>query len=716
MKVTRFLFALLVLLSTGFTISKAQLSKTSLKIVNPATWWQSEPGTLEKASIAIHPKGAYTEMGMYLEFSARSVSFSATDNLEIEYKFSLPADAIINDSWLWIDDTTIVRAKILDIWTARGIYEDIVNRRRDPSILYKHNATDYELRIFPLPAGKSRKIKLTYLVPNKLTLNTQSVVVPLQFAKTSRNIPNVVHLLAWKETSLKLPTISGVKNNPFVAKQDDEFGAYFRADIPQTLFDADLTVNFETEEATVNPVSSYKDDDEFYFQSVISPEDILKDDLRPKKTLFLVDYTEFNSSLTTAQFNTYLKNAVNENMTSVDSINIMFAGNQMSPVFPTWRSYNIIEFDSILTKTEKQTYTNLHPLLFEGIDYINKDGANAEIVLLSNSFTFSGFTQSNDLIADLMESMNEVYSIHIIDYQDRNLSYVYSGSMSQYFYGNEYIYIGLARESGGLFKTYRNDGSKAFNDVMLGLGGSLTISSINHNFNGGFGFSTYSNLVINANHPLNKQIFTTGKYLGSLPLEITLNGFLNTKPISKKITLNENDILSVDSTLKSFWAGTKVKFLESQAQSNETVAEVIATSLASRVMSKYSAFLCLEPALGGEVCESCEDESRLTSIFDPTFDITNDSTFNAYPNPFNSTVSLHLKLNTSNLAPDASIYIYNVLGQVVKTFTVPIASDRVINFKWDGRGNSGSTMSTGTYFIHVKAGVSHYTKKVMLMK
>jgi len=76
----------------------------------------------------------------------------------------LPENAIVDDSWLWIGKD-IIKAKLMDKWTATGIYEGIVKRRKDPSILMKQSATQYELRVFPLVGNQTRKVKITYLMP-----------------------------------------------------------------------------------------------------------------------------------------------------------------------------------------------------------------------------------------------------------------------------------------------------------------------------------------------------------------------------------------------------------------------------------------------------------------------------------------------------------------------------------------------------------------------
>lgn len=143
-------------------IGKAQ--QTSFVVLNPQQNWYQYSATLEEATITLRPVGLYTEVGLYLTVSAKEAQFQKGTQLEAVLNFSLPANSIVNDSWLWID-TTIIRAKILDRWTASTIYENIVNRRKDPSILTKEVNGRYTLRIYPLIMGESRKVKINYLVP-----------------------------------------------------------------------------------------------------------------------------------------------------------------------------------------------------------------------------------------------------------------------------------------------------------------------------------------------------------------------------------------------------------------------------------------------------------------------------------------------------------------------------------------------------------------------
>ncbi len=81
--------------------------------------------------------------------------------LEGYYLFPLPAGAVIKDFSMWIDGRE-TRAELLDAAKARGIYEDIVRRLRDPALLEYDGRGVFKMRVFPIePYGKKR-IKISY--------------------------------------------------------------------------------------------------------------------------------------------------------------------------------------------------------------------------------------------------------------------------------------------------------------------------------------------------------------------------------------------------------------------------------------------------------------------------------------------------------------------------------------------------------------------------
>ena len=100
----------------------------------------------------------------------------------------------------------------------------------------------------------------------------------------------------------------------------------------------------------------------------------------------------------------------------------------------------------------------------------------------------------------------------------------------------------------------------------------------------------------------------------------------------------------------------------------------------------------------------------------PTFSICN------YPNPF--TVFTNLKIilpskrcNDKTRVTSASIDIYNIKGQKVKSIALdPGKSGEQFSY-WDGRDEAGKQCSSGVYILNLKVnGIGALSKKVTLVR
>jgi Ca-activated chloride channel family protein len=288
--------------------------------------------------------------------------------------------------------------------------------------------------------------------------------------------------------------------------------------------------------------------------------------------------------------------------------------------------------------------------------------------------------------------------------------------------GNEYFYINLTRlTSGHYFRVLYNYNQtpleEIFTSAFQSLGGFITSFDLHTTLQDGFCYGRYS-LSLNSNSVyLNKPILQVGKYLGDFPFVVEASGIFNSIPFSKTIVVAEEDIIELDSLNEEMWAGNYIQFLEDQSQANDVVSEIIDVSVKERVLSLYSAFLCLEPSRGGEVCYDCMDESGLPSEVEDTADAEIDSiALAAFPNPFNSQVNI--RVNVASLGSDNATYrIYNILGEVVKTFQLETDQlNKDYNLIWDGRNDYGATVASGIYFFVASTPQKNYTLKLLLMK
>ena len=75
-----------------------------------------------------------------------------------------------------------------------------------------------------------------------------------------------------------------------------------------------------------------------------------------------------------------------------------------------------------------------------------------------------------------------------------------------------------------------------------------------------------------------------------------------------------------------------------------------------------------------------------------------------YPNPFNSTTTIPFALASQNGKSVAvTLLVYNTLGQLVRTLIDENRSPGQYRVIWNGRNDSGVSISAGTYICLLKA-------------
>jgi len=84
-----------------------------------------------------------------------------------------------------------------------------------------------------------------------------------------------------------------------------------------------------------------------------------------------------------------------------------------------------------------------------------------------------------------------------------------------------------------------------------------------------------------------------------------------------------------------------------------------------------------------------------------------------YPNPFNPITNFQFTLPKP---AHVKIDVFNIVGQKVKTLMDQDMKPGVYQVDWDGKDESGNSVSTGVYFYKVQAGDFSDMKKMVLLK
>jgi hypothetical protein len=117
---------------------------------------------------------------------------------------------------------------------------------------------------------------------------------------------------------------------------------------------------------------------------------------------------------------------------------------------------------------------------------------------------------------------------------------------------------------------------------------------------------------------------------------------------------------------------------------------------------------CIETYAGEQDTSGCEQ----VSIIDETFPIPY-KLYNAYPNPFNPTTTLHYELPKEVLV---SFNIYDLMGHNIKSLINIKQPEGYHSIGWDGKNNLGEGVSAGMYIYIIQAGDFRQVRKMVLLK
>jgi hypothetical protein len=676
----------------------------SLTVGNPKISQTVQQGTIEEATLSIRPKGVYWEYGLYLTFSSRGTTYDADDSLEIKLKFELPENAIVHDSWLWINDN-IFQAKILDKWTATEVYEGIVNRRQDPSILYKIDAKKYELRVFPLVGDQTRKVKITFLMPTDWSASKVWAGIPTNILNTSKNKLPEFDLLVWPGLDWENPIlVKQILNSTNVTLEqaiDTQNEVFYKTKVPNVLFNTDLLLRFDSPMKDGRYLSTSSDSLDGMYQLAIIPQTEVSA-LKVKKIALLFDYDKFGGSVADSVALTYTKIQLMSNLRPVDSFNVFYTDTIIKKASSQWLPATQSNLQAAIFGLKPVGTSKLGELLKDGIQFCQNNGNDGTILLLSNAAQYCSKADATVMYDSLIDLMGNVQpEIHVVDYRTNSSPNAFIGGIT--YTGNEYLYFRLAQTTSGSANYVRYNTIQKI--TTFGFESAYYTPIENFDFyttvENGFCYARY--FVNNvASRYANKPILQIGRYHGSFPFHVEMTGQLNGNGFLTNDQIPQSEFFKNERLLPKMWSGKQIQELESYPNSNNIIFDIVQNSLEARVLSKYTAFLCLEDS--ASFCDDCLDETQFTSTNNPN--VSPDSLVTAFPNPFSDNVLISVNIDQLKSKTSRTyLEIYNLSGQLVRHFESPASNSAgPINYRWDGTNTLGASVPAGVYILMVKSG------------
>jgi hypothetical protein len=682
----------------------------SLRVQDPQQTWRSGQARIETASFDVRPRGLYAEVSLNMTYSAQGTSYiAATDTLEIQHYFTLPANALVTDSWLWVDNQ-IVYAKLIDRWTASTIYEGIVKRRQDPSILFKNQATGYEYRIFPMAGNKTRRVQLHFMMPVDWQSGIATIELPTNLLRFGNRLPTAT-VRIFNNAQWKNPRLTDfIAQTLTVASDSTTNQAIAVTGLTATQINnaSNVRVSFDSPMKNGVFVSTYKQGRDSFYQMAIQPDQFLNLNTPPRKLIFAVDYNANSTSLTAADLIANLKQNLRSTLLPRDSFNLIFSRLLPTPLSNRWISAANLETTlAQITEASLSSFSNLPNVLAKSIEF-TKLNNGGDISLMSNDASVSSLNTANALIADLKSTFPVLPIINVLDY---NTSGVYFWLNGTYYYGNDYFYNILTSQTGGNFTNapaYSADVKPFILQHFRGLTPYFENFETYTTLTNGFCHSRF-NIGSGGTAFYNKPILQVGKFNGQTPFQVEVTGAYQGVPFGKRVSIADSLLSPSDSTVRQMWAGAQILTWEAQIpKDNATIKRILETSQSNLVLSIYTAFLALEPGMGGDTCRACRNNA--TGQTTATKEPTNDSfRLVALPNPFKERTVLRVSFPAFKVGQKADLTVYNLVGKAIQRFNLDIKTgDTSAEATWEAQD-----APSGVYLVRFSSGSIVKTLKIV---
>jgi len=667
---------------------------------------------IHDATIKVVPRGNFIEMNIYMtvSYDFNSWFFKNYNELEFLWKFSLPEHAIMTDYKLWITEDSTVSATVMDKWTAELMFSDVSIPVRHPGLLTQSSATrdgkvNYELKIFPLKRNEKRKFKLQYLVPGRPSANSLRAWLPttqIITEKTTNNVKKVNIIYEYGSNSSE-PKVVGAE---VLQKVQSVVDSTWTMQIPVVY---DQFVEFVIPSPIENNIflSRYEYEDEDYYHLAVYPPTTPKIK-ENRKILICVDLNIYNTSNFDGEYLlTYLKETIAQAMDINDSINVMIAYNDIIVASENWVSCSEENMDSLFTKVMKRsfpTYSYFQPMMTKAAEFVNKSSSNSEVVIFSNTDEINlGVSDKDALANEILGMFNNKAKLHFVDLDNVNrLVYNYSNGNGYYETQLQAFYGKMSyATAGNLYYLRYHDIKTILNAFFYEKISHFESVEVQMTLQNGY---SYSKHLMNKNegyYPLDFPIMQTGKFTGNFPIDIKIIGKKQMEVIDTTFTLTENDLVEGNKKIATSWYGKKINELLDYSYDPLTISSIIDMSVEQKILTPYTGFIVIDKSLTNYTNNDDPEDEEYNERDDEVLGISdniNDAfvlELSAYPNPFNSTVTLKVSIPEVN---DYTLIIYNVLGQKIKEFDLSMFSSGVHYLKWNGISDDNSKVASGFYF------------------
>lgn len=503
--------------------------------------------------------------------------------LEGTYIFPLPEDASVSDFAMYVDGKRI-SGEILDKDKARGVYEDIVRKMKDPALLEYIGRNMFKARVYPIPANGEKRIEISYQQTLRADAGLIKYVYPLNTEKFSTKPLEEVSIAAKIISKVPIKSIYSPSHEIDSKINKNEATCGFEDKNVRPDKDFVLYYTISEKEMGLNLITYKKLKEDGYFMMLLSPGEIEGKSIA-KDIVFILDTSgSMNSDKKIDQAKDALEFCVNS-LGVVDRFNVIsFATsvNTFKDKLIMADKNNIDEAIEFIDKFRAMGGTDIDSALNSGLGMFEENNRPKMIVFLTDGQPTVGITDDGQIVNNIKEAnKNKVrvfnfgvgYDVntHLLD----NISEGNRG-VSEYVEPKENIEVKVS-------SFYSKISDPVLSDIKIDFGKIKT------------------NEIFPIELPdifKGSQLLLFGRYEGGGHTAITLTGNVGNK--QKRFVYEDNfpEVEKNNEFIPRLWATRKIGYLMNEirlrGENKELVDEVVALSKEHGIITPYTSFLVVE--------------------------------------------------------------------------------------------------------------------------
>ncbi len=514
--------------------------------------------------------------------------------VEGTYIFPIPTGAMVTEFVLWVDGEP-VEAKVLERDEARRAYEQIVREIRDPALLEYADRGAVQASIFPIPAGRTRRVELEYtqvlpaeggLIRYTYPLNTEKFSAqPLEEVSVSVSVDSADPVRA---------VYSPTHDVDILREGDHRFRVGYEAADVTPDRDFELYYSVSEEEIGLN-LLTYRDpegdDPDGFFLLLAAPEvQVDADRVAPRDLFFVLDQSGSMEGEKFRQAQRALRYAL-DNLNAEDRFNIIaFSTGAHSYAEELRGMEDVPEAKRWVESLSAKGSTDINRALLEALAQAEEERPTV-VIFLTDGLPTEGETDTAAILNNVKDAA-----------PDRVRLFAFGVGYDV----DTFLLDSLAKENGGS-TTYVKPG-QALDQIVSGFYAQISkpvLTDVSLDFGDVISFDEYPSELPDLF--AGNQLVLVGRYREPGVTAIRLAGDVEGAP--RVFTYADQRFRSSGGAefLPRLWATRKIGALLQQIRlqgpDEETVDQIVSLSIRYGIVTPYTSYLVTDSDVLGETAQ-----------------------------------------------------------------------------------------------------------------